>query len=302
MMILTICAVTVAVIMTLSRWRLKKEVYDFADCLEKNIDDIISGKESERTGETEDTLWGKINEKLQRVAYIWEQKEQESLSEKRMIKELISDISHQTKMPIANQKICLEILREEIVSEKGREFLVSMERQTDKLEFLLQSLIKMSRLETGIIQIRRQTADLAHTLGNAVAAVVSRAAKKQIELYAKCEEIQIPHDIKWTEEAIFNILDNAVKYTGTGGVIRIAVTRQEIFTRISIRDSGKGIAVERQAQIFTRFYREPEVHDQEGIGIGLYLARKIVELQKGYMELKSETGRGAEFLIYLPND
>ena len=80
------------------------------------------------------------------------------------------------------------------------------------------------------------------------------------------------------------------------------MTVLEIYTRISIQDSGKGIAIERQAEIFQRFYREPEVHDQEGIGIGLYLARKIIELQNGYIEVRSQKNHGSNFQIYLLNE
>ena len=243
-----------------------------------------------------------MNEKLHRAAHIWEIKELESLDEKRMMKELISDISHQTKTPIANQKVYLELLGTEPMTEKAVGFLDSMEHQTDKLEFLFQSLVKTSRLETGIIHIQRENQNLTETLLKAVAAIVPAASHKQIELFAECNEsVILPHDKKWTEEAVFNLLDNAVKYTEAGGKVQITVTRQEIFTVVSIKDTGKGIAEERQAQIFTRFYREPEVHDKEGIGIGLYLARKIVELQNGYIEVKSEPGCGADFRIYLPN-
>lgn len=109
------------------------------------------------------------------------------------------------------------------------------------------------------------------------------------------------HDRKWTEEAIFNVLDNAVKYTDSKGRIEVQVILQEIFTKISIRDNGKGILPERQAEIFTRFYREPEVRDNHGVGIGLYLTRKILELQNGYIEVRSEAGKGSEFCLYLPN-
>ena len=83
--------------------------------------------------------------------------------------------------------------------------------------------------------------------------------------------------------------------------IHVVVCRQELFTKISIEDTGKGIAPERQATIFTRFYREPEVHDKEGIGIGLYLAREIITLQNGYIEVQSQIGQGSKFIIYLPN-
>lgn len=116
------------------------------------------------------------------------------------------------------------------------------------------------------------------------------------------EDLRLNHDKKWTEEAIFNVLDNAVKYTRSGGKICVKVTRQEIFTKISVQDNGKGILPERQAEIFTRFYREPEVHEQSGVGIGLYLTRKILELQNGYIEVHSDLGKGADFCIYLPND
>lgn len=315
MIVLTVCALLLAAVLGRKLYLLKQDVYRFADQLETSLDGIISGKEpgedceDEVCGdvvcgdcEDEDTLWGKIYEKLRRADHIWQRKEEESLSEKNKMKELISDISHQTKTPVANLKLCMEILQDEPMSERAEEFLNSMEGQIEKLDFLIQGMVKISRLETGVITIRDQESDLRATIGRAVAAIVPKAEEKQIRLYVDCDrEAQIRHDGKWTEEAIFNLLDNGVKYTDAGGEIHIEVKVQEMFTQICIRDTGKGIAPERQAEIFTRFYREPEVHEQEGIGIGLYLARKIIELQKGYIEVKSEVGEGAEFRIYLLN-
>lgn len=302
MIILTVCAALFSIALAWKMWKLKKEIYQFTDELEKNLDDMISGKELPAAERDEDTLWGKIYEKLWRVNHIWQKKEEESLSEKNKMKELVSDISHQTKTPIANLKLCMEILKDEPMPERAEEFLNSMDSQIGKLDFLLQGMVKISRLETGVIRIRDQESDLRETIGRAVAAIVPKAEKKQIRLYVECDqEIRIRHDGKWTGEAIFNVLDNAVKYTEPGGSIYIEVAVQEIFTRISIRDTGKGIAPERQAEIFTRFYREPEIHEQEGVGLGLYLARKILELQKGYIEVKSEIGEGAEFRLYLLN-
>lgn len=378
MTVVTAAAVAAAAFMGWKLYWVKRDVYDFADRLEKKLDHIlvygeadcdrgyvsagkpdcgggyseeqpdydrgyISAGKQDRDGgyseeqpdfeldlgagvscaedcmeEYEDTLWGKVCEKLQRVDHVWQRKEEAAREEKKMMRELISDISHQTKTPIANLKIYLEILQDEEMSGMGKIFLEKLEGQTEKLDFLLQSMVKMSRLETGIIQIQSERSDLMDTLRRAVAAVVRKAEQKQIRLYVEPpfwgdsadigekEEahgaVRIRHDQKWTEEAVFNILDNAVKYTEPGGTVRIAVTVQEIFARISIRDSGRGIAQERQAEIFTRFYREPEVHGQEGIGIGLYLARKITELQGGYIEVCSEPGAGADFRIYLPKD
>lgn len=283
--------------------RLKREVYRFTEQVERGLDDIIAGKGFLESRESEkDSLWGRCSEKLWRVHHIWEKKEEANVREKQLMKELISDISHQTRTPIANMRLYLEFLQEEEVSEKGREFLAHLEGQTEKLDFLLKSMVKMSRLEAGILHIRKEQAKIYDTIAGAVGEIVPSAAKKQIQLSVDCgEEIQVKHDKKWTEEAVFNVLDNAVKYTDSGGHIHIVVRCQEVFTKISVRDTGKGIARERQAEIFSRFYREPEVHGENGVGIGLYLARKILELQDGYIEVRSEVGEGAEFSLYLPN-
>ncbi|MCI9440742.1 MAG: HAMP domain-containing histidine kinase [Ruminococcus sp.] len=305
--------------------RLKQEVWRFAEKAESSLDRLISGKEIGTDEEDiQDTLWGKCKEKFSQAERIWKRKDEASLAEKKQMKELISDISHQTRTPIANMKLYLEFLQEETLSENGTGFLKNLERQADKLDFLLQSMVKMSRLETGIIRIKTEPGNLYDTLTRSVTEIVPKAAKKQIQLSVDCpEDFPLRYDQKWTEEAIFNVLDNAVKYiipadsclshrnvepgislepVGSNGKIHIKVIRQEIFTKIGISDTGKGIAPERQAEIFTRFYREPEVHEQSGVGIGLYLTRKILELQGGYIEVKSETGKGSEFCLYLPND
>lgn len=284
-------------------WKITKEVYQFADKLEKNLDAMMIGIEPSDIVACEESLWGKISEKLQRVERIWKGKEFENLEEKQRIKELISDISHQTKTPIANLEIYTELLDQEIMSEQGHIFLGDIKMQVEKLDFLMESMVKMSRLETGIIQIQKEKTDLRGTLAKAVATIVPKAEQKQIQVYVDCEkEINIPHDRKWTEEAIFNVLENAVKYTPCNGKIEITVQQQEIFTKISIKDNGKGIKMNRQAEIFKRFYREPEVHEIEGIGVGLYLTRKILELQKGYIQVRSKEKNGADFLIFLPNE
>ena len=284
-------------------WIKRKEAEFFADQVEEALDTILSGRELKEPEEvTEDTLWGKCGEKFWQLSQVWNVKEAEALREKKQMKSLISDISHQTKTPLANMKLYQEFLQEETLSEKGREFLKRMEEQTEKLDFLLQSMVKMSRLENGIIQIQKEKVKLQETLTAAVSQIVPAATKKEMTLRVSCDpDLLLNHDRKWTEEAIFNVLDNAVKYTDPKGSIEIQVIPQEIFTKISIRDNGKGILPERQAEIFTRFYREPEVHDNHGVGIGLYLTRKILELQNGYIEVRSEAGKGSEFCLYLPN-
>ena len=114
------------------------------------------------------------------------------------------------------------------------------------------------------------------------------------------ENLVVSHDRKWTGEALFNILDNAVKYTPEGGQICVLVESLEMYVKIDIADTGIGISEQDQGAIFKRFYREDIVHDADGIGIGLYLAREIVTLQGGYIRVTSEVGRGSTFSVFLP--
>ena len=173
--------------------------------------------------------------------------------------------------------------------------------QTDKLEFLVQSMGKASRLETGAITLEKKDGALLDTLAQAMSGIVYSAEQKGISVEVQCpEDLRVSHDSKWTAEALFNLLDNAVKYTPAGGKISVSVEQWEMHVKLDVTDTGKGIPESRQAAIFRRFYREEEVHDQPGVGIGLYLAREIVTRQGGYIKVTSEVGRGSTFSVFLP--
>ena len=218
------------------------------------------------------------------------------------LQELISDISHQVKTPIANLKVINSTLLEnEIPVQKQKEFLTAQATQLDKLDFLMQAMIKTSRLETGVISLEKKSQPLYDTLAAALGGILLNAEKKQINVQVDCpENLVVSHDRKWTSEALFNILDNAVKYTPEGGQIRVSVESWEMYVKIDIADTGIGISEQHQGAIFKRFYREDIVHDVDGIGIGLYLAREIVTLQGGYIRVTSEVGRGSTFSVFLP--
>ena len=127
------------------------------------------------------------------------------------------------------------------------------------------------------------------------------AEKKDISVSVDCpDDLRLSHDSKWTAEALFNLLDNAVKYTPAGGAIHISAAQWEMYVKISVSDTGKGIPKSNQASIFRRFYREEEVHEEQGVGIGLYLAREIVTKQGGYIKVTSEVGRRSTFSVFFP--
>ena len=220
--------------------QVKKDIYEYTGKLEAAISRMLKNEELEEVPGERDDLWGKMYERLARLSRLYANKNREILEEKNTLKELVSDISHQTKTPIANIKLYLEMIEEENDAARKQEYLHKMNGQVDKLDFLLQSMVKMSRLETGTIKIQKQKTPVADTLAMAISDVVARAEKKNIAIDVQYDEhLELIHDKKWTAEAIFNILDNAVKYTEAGGKIHILVCRQEIFTKISIADTGK---------------------------------------------------------------
>lgn len=283
---------------------LRKKLLSFSESLNSCIDDIINGKGNIKFDLESETLTGKFNYKLKRLYEIMERNSGQMKAEKQAIQEMISDISHQVKTPVSNLKMYNSTLLERrLPPEKEREFLALMETQINKLDFLMQSMVKMSRLETGIITLSIQPATLYDTIALALGSIVLPAEQKNIEVTVDCApSLVVPHDKKWTAEALFNILDNAVKYTGENGKIAVSVQRWDMMTKVDITDTGKGIPEQHFAQIFKRFYREDDVHDIDGVGIGLYLCREIISHQGGYIQIKSEVNRGSTFSVFLPNE
>ena len=298
--ILRLCAAIFAVV-GLWAWYQRRQVSLFADDLCETLDALLSGRQPENYQPYEDSLTAKVQGKLMQYFDIMSEGKRQSQQDKQVIQSLVSDISHQVKTPIANIKMFTNILQQhQLPPEKQAEFLRTMEGQIDKLDFLMQSLIKMSRLETGTFVLHPQEGRLADTIALAMSAVWAKAEAKEISLSADCDgSICVQHDPKWTAEALGNILDNAIKYTPPGGSVTVTVRPWQFYTRVDIADTGIGIAEEHYNDIFQRFYRDPQVASQEGVGLGLYLANGIITRQKGYISVKSKVGKGTTFSVYL---
>lgn len=218
-------------------------------------------------------------------------------AEKDKLKALIGDISHQTKTPIANILLYTQLLMEQ---PGNRACLDALEGQTRKLQSLIDALVKTSRLESGVIALHPVPGKLLPMLESAVSQLVPKAAAKKIQISLEATAADAVFDPKWTEEALYNLLDNAVKYTPAGGAVRVTVTAYQMFSAIHVSDTGPGIAEEEQPRVFQRFYRGAEHAEEEGVGIGLYLVRQIAEGQGGYVKVSSQMGVGSTFSLYLP--
>jgi len=219
--------------------------------------------------------------------------------EKDKIKALIADISHQTKTPISNLLLYSELLMEEELPSAVKLNVEALYHQSQKLRFLIDSLVKLSRLENGIISLSVEHTKLQPMLESVVAQYSNKAIEKGLTLYLEDTDTFAVFDTKWTAEAVANVVDNAIKYTEYG-TITISAVSYELFVKIDVSDSGIGISESEQAKIFSRFYRSENVKEQEGVGIGLYLTRKIVSSEGGYIKVSSALGKGSTFSIYLP--
>lgn len=219
--------------------------------------------------------------------------------EKERIKTLISDISHQTRTPVANIRLYTQLLGEQNLGEESRDCLEALESQTEKLQMLIEALVKTSRLETGILELHTKPESLKNIVERSVEQYRPKADEKNIKLEAFTSDISAVCDAKWTEEAVCNLLDNAVKYTPDGGNITVRLSEYEMFCRIDVTDDGNGISEEEQPKIFGRFYRGKDVYNKQGVGIGLYLTRQIVSNEGGYMKVISSEGNGSTFSIFL---
>ncbi|MBS5144127.1 MAG: HAMP domain-containing histidine kinase [Butyricicoccus pullicaecorum] len=279
----------------------RRKLVRFSDAFCGLIDDMLSGNMRPEQTAFEESLFYKINYRLGRLYEVMQENKNSIAKERADLQELISDISHQVKTPIANLKMINNTLFEnEVPVQKQKEFLTAQTSQLDKLDFLMQAMIKTSRLETGVIALEQKNQSVYDTLAAALGGILLNAEKKQVDVQVECaEHLSAHHDRKWTSEALFNILDNAVKYTPAGGKIRVSVESWEMYVKIDIADTGIGISEQHQGAIFKRFYREAVVHDVDGIGIGLYLAREIVTLQGGYIRVVSEIGKGSTFSVFL---
>lgn len=214
-------------------------------------------------------------------------KQENALNEKESIKYMISNLSHQLKTPLPNVKMYQEFLEDEKLSkDKQKIFRMKLKKQIEKIEWILESIIKCTRLEEGIISFIPDMYPIRNTIMQAMDSVALKAANKDIEIIATEEisDVKVYHNFKWTREVFENILENAIKYSPCKSIIKISIEQLETYTKISIEDSGIGIRDEEYVKIFQRFYRSKDVENEEGSGIGLYLCRLFWKTKKEVLQ------------------
>lgn len=290
-------AVLTIILASLIVWLEHRKIQNTMSKIEKMLDAAINGSFAENN--FDESELSALETRFARYLSSSEISAKNVAHEKDKIKSLIADISHQTKTPIANLLLYSELVDEEIPESDAKNHVRSIHQQTEKLRFLIDALVKLSRLENGIISLSVTRNAIFPMLDSIVRQYTPKASEKGLQFKLEHTTETAIFDAKWTAEAVSNIVDNAIKYTDTG-VISISVIKYEMFARIDISDTGIGIAESELANIFSRFYRSQTVSRQDGVGIGLYLARQIVTDQGGYIKVSSVIGKGSTFSIFLP--
>lgn len=288
------------------------------DRLEEMLDAAIKGEFEER--DYDESRLSRLETKWKQFLGLSQCSRQNLEQEKERIHRLLSDISHQTKTPIANMKLYVDLLQESLEQQMGQRegsrgaenseqniaqilsLLHEISRQTDKLEFLITSLTKMSRLENNIVTVQPQRQKILPLIDEAIRNLSMKAEKKEMIIRRNLPEdstITACFDRKWTREALENILDNGIKYSPCHSELILDAKEYEMYTAISVRDHGIGIVEKEIPKIFERFYRSSEVQQEEGVGIGLYLAQEILRKENGYIKVNSNPGEGTTFYLYL---
>lgn len=296
-------AFCVLVIWGCMRLYMRKQYVTFTEEICASIDCILKGESLDDFSLDDETLLSKVQMRLKRLSDITEAAARESEEQKRQVQSIVSDIAHQLKTPIANITMyCDTAVRGELPEETRKECLSVLGKQVKKLDSLIQSLLQMSRLENHIIMLHPERNQLINTLYEVVESIRLRVRNKKQDIRLDCpEDIILSYDEKWTAEAIFNIVDNSVKYSAEGGKIRIYAEPLEMFTKITVEDNGMGIAPGHINDVCKRFYREEKAARTEGVGIGLFLTREIITRQNGFLKIQSTEGEGTKVAVYLPN-
>ncbi len=277
----------------------KRKTYRLIDRL---LDRVLS-REMIEASDLEEGEYSALVSKIRQIQEVLGKHANSAEQEKEQVKSLVSNMSHQLKTPLANISLYAEILsKEEITPERKTVFSEKMQRQVDKLSWIVESLSKMVKLEQNIDGFEGKAIGIKQTILDAVDTIYEKLEKKEINFTLESfEDRLLYHNRKWTAEVFVNLLENAVKYTDRGGTISICVKSYDLYTEIQIADNGRGIRQEEMTDIFKRFYRSPEVENMEGSGIGLYLSNLILEKEKGYMTVDSEHGKGSCFSVFLQN-
>lgn len=219
-----------------------------------------------------------------------------SIKDKKYLEETLADISHQIKTPLTSMYVINDILSDNDLDKKSQiEFLNKNRNQLERIEWLVTTLLKISRLDSGMVTLKRDNINIEDLINKTIEPIKIMTEIKNISIKTDIETSNFYLDFNWTLEALTNILKNACEHTNNNGSIKIEVNENPLYLNIKIIDNGVGISESDKKHIFDRFYKGKT--NKDSIGIGLNMAKKIINLQNGEIECISKINEGTTFDI-----
>lgn len=241
---------------------------------------------------------GLLKTELLKMTTILKEKVELLNNEKVFLNNTISDISHQLKTPMTSLIILNDLMYEDLPTETKIEFLDKIKSQLTRMEWLIKSMLKLSKVEAKVIDFKNEKVNINELIRKSVQPSLIPIELKNIDLTIfGNEEAYYNGDINWSTEALVNVIKNCVEHTPVNGTIKINFEQNPLYSEIVIKDSGEGIDKKDLPNVFKRFYKGKSSSKEDSVGIGLAMAKSIIESQHGDIYVKSEKNKGAEFHI-----
>lgn len=276
----------------------KKQTMDIA----KRIERINLGDYSLQIDENSEDELSLLDNQIYRTTVKFREQAENSNKDKENLQKSLSDISHQLKTPLTSIIVMVENILDDddMPLEIRREFLNDIKHNTNTISFLVQSLLKLSKLDAEAVKFRYEQVEVKSIVDQCIKNTAVMAEILGVRLETDCNDIILDCDRKWLCEAVTNIIKNCIEHSQNGN-IKITADQNKLYTKISIKDNGSGITKEDLPHIFERFYKGKNSSD-DSVGIGLSLAKTIIEKQGGYISVSSELNKGSEFVIKFFNN
>ena len=285
-----LCLITISFYFFIKIYRDIKDMTDY-------VYHSSEGREYQMKNKNQEGQMGLLKTELMKMTTVLKEKVALLHSEKIFLNDTISDISHQLKTPMTSLMLLTDLMYNDLDKEKKIEFLDRTNAQLSRMDWLIKSMLKLSKLEAKVIDFKTDKVNINELIKRSISPLLVPIELRNISLNINGDkEASYTGDIEWSSEALGNIIKNCVEHTKEGGTLDITYEENPIYSEIIIKDNGEGIDKDDIQNIFKRFYKGKN-SKSDSVGIGLAMAKSIIESQNGYIYVKSKKNRGSEFHI-----